>query len=395
MARIITIDGRQWVAGMSWCSFEDPPSMDELRDDAERLHSDWYAVRVGESVVQAGFCPPIDGISRPRKIYSLAAMLADSREQPWLGIFRIAEGLWWYVAVRDHHAILPDGDVIGGEDQIHAARDRHAGYTDWKYIEGTLDDLTRLMAEITEPPSAVKSLTVSAVDPAVVYGSIATLAALLGAGAWWYHEQGLEALQERAVAMERMRAQLTKGAPPVAVASPLLTTPTPNTLLDACYAQIRSLPISRDGWLVKDVECSQTALTVAWARGGGATVVHRPEGELNNGDSIVQTIALSGLRPAGVDDAVDLATGKIALWKWAQGAGITVSMDQRRTAAAQLPGTTSDEAPATPTSQLGVKFDLQVSPFSLDLRTIPGFRITSIKATASGWTIDGALYGRK
>lgn len=201
MSAILSIVGKQWLAGMTWRSYENIPDKQDLRNDAEQLGHSWATVRIGEEAIQAGFCAPIDGMKRPKKLFSLAAMLADSREQPWLGIFKIREGLWWYIAVRDGHAVLPDGDVIGGEEEIRKARDNHAGYGDWKYFEGDIDALTTLIKGIEGKPTPVKSLVTSN-WPRMPTVAAVTIVSLAGGYLWWdAHQQETIAQAARAKAL--------------------------------------------------------------------------------------------------------------------------------------------------------------------------------------------------
>ena len=62
-------------------------------------------------------------------MYSLAAIVASTHKQPWEGVFKIADNLWWYIAVRNDHSILPEGDIVGTMEQITAARN-HNNYDD-------------------------------------------------------------------------------------------------------------------------------------------------------------------------------------------------------------------------------------------------------------------------
>ncbi len=399
MARIVEIAGRQWVAGMSWRSFEDTPNKDDIREDADSLKSDWYAVRISESAIQAGFCAPITGIKRPAKLYSLAAMLADSREQPWLGIFKVGDGLWWYIAVRDHHAILPDGDVIGGEEEIHAARDRHSGYTDWKYIEGELDMLAEFMGEIDEKPTPVKSLTASNIPVVPLVAAVTTISLLAGGALWWHYRQVAEE-RERAIAMAKMREQLAAQKPPVVIPpSPLLTSPAPNHWLAACRQVITHLPISRFGWLIQDTGCNQTSVVITWIRQDGATVAQRPAGDVSaDGDKIIETIAMPDLVQKGDDNAVALESAKLTMRAWAQRAGIPLTLSAPP-APVVLPGASAADASKTnlppPIPQSAIHFDTPVAPFAFDLSAIPGLRLTSLKTTQTGWSVEGTLYGRR
>lgn len=399
MARIIQIGKRRWLAGMTWSSFEDAPSQDELEEDAQRLEASWVCVRIGESAVQAGFCAPLDNAKAPVKLFSLAAMLADSREQPWLGIFKIEEGLWWYVAVRDGHAILPDGDVIGGEAEIHAARDRHSGYADWKYIEGDISRLEEFIGEVDAKPTRVRPLT-GGTSPLVLPVVVGAVILSLAAGGWWWWDQVKKhEEQERQVAMAKIRAQLAAGTAATLAASPLLTTPEPNEWLRACAGVIRPLPLSSNGWALSSVSCSTGAVSVHWVRGAGATVANKPEGVLAaDGESVDQSIALTGLQVAGKNDGTDLPSAKLALLAWAQAAAFNLYW-MGAAPIPTLPGATPDAnrnksgGPPRP-PQAEFQIDVQISPFSVDFSSLHGLRLTSLKSTNSGWHLEGTLYAR-
>lgn len=392
MARIVQIGKRRWIAGLRWSSFEDKPTREELKEEAERFEATWSCLRIGDDAIQAGFCAPVEGAKQPIKLFSLAAMLADSREQPWLGIFKIEEGVWWYVAVRDRHAILPDGDVIGGEAEIHAARERHAGYADWKYIEGDINLLAEFISEIDAKPTAVRSFSGPALPALPVVMSGVILVSLLGGGAWWYQKQQQEE-QERLAAMERMRAQLAASQPPVPVASPLLTTPEPNVWLAACGNVVSAQPLSKSGWVVSGVACDASAALVIWSRTEGATVARMPEGNLSAvGDRVDQVIPLAGLKAAGKDDAANLATAKLTLRAWAQAAGFALTLSDPP-APQTLPGADPSQIPK-PVPQSVVSIDIPVSPFGFDMNEIPGLRLTGLRTTETGWKMEGTLYGR-
>lgn len=395
MARTVSINGRNWVVGLTWVSFEDTPNKDELKEDAERLKSDWYSIRIGESVSQAGFCHPLTQ-KKPQKLYSLAAMLADSKEQPWLGTFKLADGLWWYIAVRDGHAILPDGDVIGGEEEILAARDRHSGYTDWKYIEGDIKLLSELVADIREKPSPVKSLTASSWSKYMV-ASLVAIALLVSAGGylWWQHQKDIEE-RERAAAMARLRAEMNDHKAHVVLSSPLLTTPEPNVWLAACANIIYKLPFSVFGWGMKEVSCDQAAVTVNWEILDGATVSNRPAGKPSaDGKNIVQNIALPDLDKKGADNSRNLQEAMLIMRGWAQGINLSLNLTQVMPAPV-LSGTAPKDIPPPPPPTASVRIqETQVSPFTLDFSSIPGLRLTMIKNNSAGWTVTGVIYGRQ
>jgi hypothetical protein len=394
MAHIINVNGRNWVAGMSWASFDEEPDKDELSKDASRLKSDWYTVRIGQSAIQAGFCPAIDGVKKPRKLYSLAAMLADSAEQPWMGIFNISEGLWWFVAVRDRHAILPNGDFVGGEQEIKALRDSLSGYTDWKYLDGDLEALSKFISGVKEKPTPVKATSGNNTSP-VIYMGVFSLILAIGGGYYWWHQKQINEARERAVAMEKMRALLFMQETPAPKApSPLLTTPSPMAWLNACASIINYLPLSFAGWALAQSTCTSNAVSVSWERREGATVANKPDGELSSdGERIIQTIPLSDLDMHGIDDAKDLQSERVSIFAWGQSANIPVLLSQPP-APVLLPGAKPDPKTPAPIPQIEVKIDTKISPFKLDFSSIPGLRLNKLVSTATGWSLEGTLYGR-
>lgn len=399
MAHVVEINGRKWVAGMAWASYEDLPTKLEISQDAERLKSDWYSIREGENAIQGGFCEPVDGIKRPTKLFSLAAMLADSREQPWLGIFRISDDLYWYVAVRDAHAILPDGDQVGSKEEIEEARDRHSGYTDWKYISGDLTFLADLIKQIDEKPTPVKSLTMSAVNPihVAVLGALAI--AVIGGGYFYWSDLKVKEEQARQAAMELMRKQLAAEQAPVAAPPPLLTMPEPDAWLDACASHIETLPLSLYGWTIEQVNCDQNYAVVTWSRTEGATVAERPQGQLSpEGEKVVQSIPLDGLDRTGTDTSINMQEAEVAMRAWAQAANIALSIVPN-TPPPLLPGAEppkdANGVPLPPPPpQSRVKFDTPVTPFLLDFYGLPGLRLVSIKSFGGVWTVEGTIYGK-
>jgi hypothetical protein len=403
-ARVIAIGKRQWVAGMLWRSFEEKPSRAELRQEGEDLRADWAALRVGEDAIQAGFCAAVADLkakrSNPKKLLSLAAAVADARQQPWLGIYKVADGLWWYIAVRDGQAILPDGDVIGGEAEIYAARERHSGFGDWTYVEGSLNDLDALVDGVKPSPVFALNGAPAWVVPAA--GLMITAVAAGGGGLWW-HEHQLAAQRAHQLAIAKMRALLSRQQPAKALPSPLLTTPLPDAWLAACGSAIEKVSVSQDGWTVGEVSCAGNAASIVWQRMPGATTAVRPEGVLDpGGDKLLQSIPLdsqgAGLMPGdGRDNGQPLPVEESDLFALLQGMGVkaTIQSAPAQPPASTLPGGESaGKAPAPATPQAQVHFTLPVAPFSVNWNAIPGFRISRIALSADGWHVEGVLYGR-
>lgn len=388
---VVTLRKRTWLAGMEWLAHSDTPSKEEIKSDAASKNADWYAIRKGENCIQVGYAKAIDG-EKHKTLVSLAAMLADSREQPWLGIFQLAENIWWYIAVRDHHAILPDGDVIGTRDEVLAARERHNGYGDWKYIEGDAAFLEEWIGDIRSKPTRISLVAPPSPLPLIV-GAVVATAAAVGATTWWMNNQSAAEAAQRRAAFERVRAELV--SQPIALPpSRALSQPSASDWLAECGRLALSLPLSQYGWSLATVECAGLSVAIGWARRPGATIDHRPEGSLSlDGEAVSQVKTFSTLEPLS-EELLPMAEARQQMLALIQAADLQIVFSGAEASPQQLPGapgTTIAVPMARPETAFTV--DLKVSPFAMDLSAVPGLRIESLTMTEHGWTLKGRLYG--
>lgn len=416
--KVITVSGRKWLLGMEWSTLEFAPDKDELLAEASSgnpsiPNRNWVAVRNGTSAIQAGYCQPVAGFKTPKNIFSLAAMLADSKEQPWLGIFRItpkdappAQQLWWYVAVRDAHAILPDGDVVGTETEIMHLRAKHASMSGWKYFDGDIDTLAMMIAEVERKPTKVKNITESGLGqfstPQIVVSVGLSVAVAAGGGGWlWYQHQQQQALEQK-LARDKILAQLNQ--PKRVVATVVNVDPAyarsapPDVWLGHCSDVLIPTRVSWDGWIISGVSCEQSSVTRMWVRGTGATVEQRPPGQLSaDGNSVTESVSLNlkvqekPLLPGKLDES------RQQLFAWAQRRGIAVSFVESAKEVT-LPGAVAAETQQSPAPRSGFSFSVisVFGPsFAEDMATISGLRLTNISSTKSGWNVQGVIYGKR
>lgn len=397
MAIIRSIEGQEWVMGMQWLTYDEVMSRGNLRAESADLSSPWYALRVNESVFQCGYCPAIDGIARPKKLASLAAMLADVRQQPWLGIFDLGEGLWWYIAIRDHYAVQLGGDVVGTADEIEAAARAHQGFGGWKREEGDFQKLTDLVNEAIAKRTKrtrVHSFAVSRIDPvpvAMTVGAVA-VAAAVGLLAYHFHAQRvLEEKRQQFLGAEARKAASERVPDAHAI---LMHTPAPSQWIQACGNSIKTVGYSQNGWLISETSCSDSMLSVKFERGPGATVADAPIGTISaDGNSDVKLIPIAIPAIDGRDNSMDRTSEMRALQAWGQAHGVTVTF-----------GT---PAPISTKFKEGwtvpVTIPMPLSPFipGNGLDELPGLRITSLGpnvqsqqtgTVVGAWTLKGVLY---
>ena len=389
--RTVTIGKNTWAMGLTWRSYGDRPTSAELREDAEDLKADLAAVRITPQAQQAGFIASGMGTKRPKNIYSLAAAIADAREQPWLGIFRVGDNTWWYIAVREGQAVLPDGDVVGDEESIMAARANHESYADWTYVKGDLDDLRGLLDEQGKNLRRAPLKSMKPVSLLLPAAGVVGALLVLGGGFFWWQNYQAEQAQERAAKMQAEREKLLQEQAQV---SPLVQSPMPAEWLQECVDTLEGQPVSVAGWTIKGLSCNPSSAIVAWQRDDGATVAERPSGGLDNtGNNVTQMIGLASL-PNGADNAAGLAASNVALLQLLQPIGVQPQISAP-VQPQPLPGAAASPPTAKTTPEETVTFTLPIDPTKLPFDQVPGLRLDTLSVNDDGdWVIAGELYGR-
>lgn len=398
---VVEIHGKPYYLGMHWYSYEITPQLGEIQERADLIDAQSYVLRVGESALQVGFCDAsFDDL--PSGTLSLAALLADGAPQPWLGSFEIAPGRWWYIAVRDNNAVLPNGDILGTEEEITQAQGEHAAYIDWNYHGGTLDDLGKMVATIEAKGSrqrlkSVRTTPTQRRRQFIAAGATAIALAAGAAGYWYYDDQQAQEVMQ----LQRDRqARLKQGkvdAAKAAFVSPFYTTPAPAKVLDACRQVFAATPISNNGWVADRITCTASAATIEWTRGEGASVRHMPAGVVtDDGEKGTQIVPFSlQADPESADGLVKLADAKMALLAWAQEGGFTFKATPLPPP--QIPDGVDpkDLPPVLPA--LSFVIGSTVSPLDMaeDFSSYPGLRLTTLKESPTGWITEGVLYGKR
>jgi hypothetical protein len=383
-----------FAVGLAWRHEDTVPKGRVLRELSHEKGRWGVVYRTTAGTVQVGFCAPVDGVRIPGKLRSLAAMIADSRPQPWMGLFRLGEDRYWYIAVRNGQEIIPDGDQVGTYEAVRQVRESHLRLGDWNEFEGTPADLAAVVLTTPRRP-ALRDLRAR---PRLKFAVTAGVLMVSGISAL-YIKQAFD--REATLALQKVAADadLTRQ----------LQQPLPSAVLAACAHAWHAEALAVNGWVLNTWKFRVSATGVpntssAWQRAGGLAS-HAPGVLASDG----QHADRSTLDESGSGTGLALRTGKPvaqataerAIWSLAQTYGMTLTIEPERPG--NPPSQTSQGVaaasaqPAAPWLERAVQFTTAMPPWKMQgsaFDAVPGLRVTEVSTdTSSGlWQVSGTLY---
>lgn len=405
MASAVTLPGVKgaYAVGVMWRHEDAVPSRRTLRTRSEQLEARWGVVhRTRKGYIQVGFCPPIRGVNSCKTVKPLAALVADCHPQPWFGFYRLAEDLYWYIAVRDGQEVLPDGDRIGSFDELRSVHEKHLKYGDWTEVRGNGEDLAKIVKNARRAKSFVDVHAGPQRAIAITLGAIASAAAL-GVTYRVHHEHELAI--ERAAAAARQRAQLATLAAQQAAhqIKPWTRQPLPSSVIRACAAAWHDQSIVAAGWQLSSWKCSAHAILLPtaikidarWSRAGGSAAdapgpVDQDGEHANTSREVPFAFTAQQATHTRVDSSDRTA------WALAQKNAYQLKIDDSLIGAA-LPGTFASAAEMSlPWNTDSANFALPMAPWlnsPTDFDSVAGLRVTSIELDdAQVWHVKGPIY---
>lgn len=273
------INGKSFVSGLTWEVLYRPLGyMKEAREIGRREGMDIVAIR-RKTIIQAGFVAKDQGVSN--RMYSLAAVLADALDETWVGVFKLDEVNYAFVAVEEG-AIRPECDVVGTREQIleklvsiysSSELQNKKMYlpADFNFggKEVSLESLLVRGKVKREHRLRYLTLGLSRREWGVVALGLLGIGA---AGAGWMAWQEGERARERDVAIRRqqalaeLRARSEQNISLTALHHPWAEQPSTPTFLSTCGAALGALPLYVGGWVLDTAKCEATGWQAIYER---------------------------------------------------------------------------------------------------------------------------------
>lgn len=397
---ILHLAERDWVIGLNWVSYEERKPKSETLREAKEQNAQFVFRRDADESIQNGFSHYMKDTKKPNKLRSLAASIAEGTRQPWRGIYQISDNLWWYIAVRDGFAILPDSDVVGTLPEITAAMRAHQGMGQWATMKGDLADLEDLIAN--KATNSAKPVVVNQTKTHIYLFTLCVLVGLGITGLYLHHEHilqlknDLQLLEKQRLIHKRIEEEKMLANTP----NPATRLPMPNEMLQACWSKVGTLAVFNEGWELSKFSCMPNTLNVLWSRGPGATLYAAPSGGITKqGDAIESEIPLD-MGKLTPDNTGDIQLAAREMQSLLQSAGIanaTININIPHMAPIKQSDMSinSPPPPPPPPPTADITFTWPTFPVGTDWDSVPGLRIKSVVEGPNGWDVTAIIYGQR
>lgn len=406
MAEIVTLPGLKprFVAGLYWRHEDRRPKAGVLIKSSREYGRWGLGRKTSLGSFQSGYLDPIPGLNRPSGLLSLAAVVADVRQEPWQGVYELGDGRYWLIAVRDNQGILPRGDVIADFDTIDRLQAELASVGDWDRVKGTAADLADLIGK--EGVKRQRAARIRDLQHKTWVAPLVTVAAVGVAGAvgmhlWRTHQRELAI--ERAAALARQqaieRAMAEKAAAARKPVVPWQQMPTNAALLDACGASWSVQKLDTGGWDLQGWKCSadraRVTIETQWESAGGSPL-DAPGTMSLDARSSRDSAAGPQLVPQSASNVVAKQLAVRAIMALHVTYGLDVSLQAVPPGPPAQPGRPA--AAPVPWEVLQVQIKSPAPLWALGLapalNDIPGLRLSHVFWSSTGWVANGHLYTR-
>jgi hypothetical protein len=343
MARILSLNGLMWCAGMVWRDYGKHPSAARLRSDGRLEHATHYARYPGRP--QSAAFLTISSTHAKSGINSLAIATATCLGPLAYAEFDMGGGDLWVIATDEDGELLPGSDQFYDNDTLANLRDTLEGQpftTSQTIAEADLQDWFR---RVSSAPVALHPVSLHTRYALLAAAAVLGLAGVAGWELYSAHEAERLAREAR----EASEAALRNRTPPVPPSGP-------SEIVAACMQAINQLSPLSHGWALASLQCEQGGLGTRWTRVGGS-LLDAPAGQLSdNADSMDLSVAVhpragrAGTPREG--DPVRLFVGML------QRAGITPAVGDGK---ADVPGV----------RLIAVRFPWHADPRAIDWNSFP------------------------
>jgi hypothetical protein len=419
---------RTFVAGLFWAPLPGTHLKRELGELCTEQHTDLAVITHGNGNTRtAGIAASTDGakagmMSAAAVVYRTCQL--EKSGDNLLCACQVPDGRWLYVAIRGG-VLMPDGDLLGTDDDIRVAMMQHFPGGDWQHIWAPphwgMPDAEERTLESFLPRDKKQNFKYHAwwqlqlAQPGVGVSlrryalPLLVLAALGLAGRWGFEQYQLRrAIQEAEEAGQADKLAASAKAPPPP-RHPWADLPIAPVLIELCASAMDRVPLAPGGWQMTGMECTQSGLSIHWTRPSLTSIpllkAVVPDATISldgNGAALVRPVTPPTARR---DEPLDKLPAAVTIPERfntvAQQLGLRLVLSDPPPPPAPLPGTTGAAQPVPPVPWRVRHFEITtaLAPWHLiSWIDSPGLRLTALNLTVrdgqASWVMQGDQYAQ-
>lgn len=276
----VEVHGKTFVSGLLWKPLRSARNyMREAKDIGRQQNMEMVAIRRGK-VLQAGFAKKLERAPRGtkqqsmRSMYSLAASLAGTLGDNWIGAFDLGDGRYAFIAVHQG-GIIPGKDLVAPrEEVVPLFRETLADFNTEKadvrvIVSDALEPIfggeVHALAELLNPKALkpeyrLKPLTLGLTGRQLTIGAIGLsilVAGSIGANAYFAHkaQQAEAEKNEKLRRLTDLRAKASLEQALAAIVRPWQRLPSTSQFTRACAEAWTHFPADVQGWTFTSGSC--------------------------------------------------------------------------------------------------------------------------------------------
>lgn len=407
---------RKYAIGLLWLTAQKPDEVEtEAKQEAREHQADLYVVRSIDGGAQFGLGRKGEGLQAG--VISAAGALSEKLKGSVCGVFRIADG-WWFFAQRDD-LVTPEGDCFYDDEFVARNRlEAEVAEGGWSKIYAPQDWSMGEALDPTEQLMVAKGPRIKSPNAILGYIVPAILVAVLAGGAFFGISQYMawKEAEQQAAALEETRRQLeleeARRKAAQVILEPWPDLAGPRAVIESCMAGMERLQPDVPGWALAGWSCERdgdtgTSFAWRWTRMFGTTQwleqwltkTYAPEVARHtefdaNGDDATTTLSGERLAPRGDEDILDAERVAIDLNSVAQNAGAVLKLGKLKIA---VPPEGIDIDDWTPPPFGPIDWSLSVysmTGWAETLDRFPGLVVDAIEFDpgSSGYVLKGEIY---
>ncbi|WP_415713358.1 type 4b pilus protein PilO2 [Maridesulfovibrio sp.] len=220
-----------------------------------------------------------------KRLPSLACALVERSTDTWIGMFCLADDIWWVCAVSKKTIVAEGDQFFSSRTEAQAHLNSLKSMSSWnkdnEYICETAEASLSHFEGLLKPSERVQPLNPEHSNLKLIIGAVILISACVGWYMWDSHQQDLREAEQRRIAREARQKELQKQEavqedPEQLFAMVWKNTPLPSAFAHEFLHAVRNSEPYTLGWKLNSIVRDVDGIYMAWLHQEGADFTNRP-----------------------------------------------------------------------------------------------------------------------